>query len=220
MCQPQSMPYFTEQLFEPLGIPNISNPKGFVGRSYPLLDSHAIFPQALPAGKGLAPLAFHCSSGGALLTDTYDATGRCAASGYVATAYDPRNPEVFLPPCVVGPKSHPIVDKAAHSAAQSTASCNPPQRPVAGINAPFRLETLGGQANQASAQHSVMQAEGSSPEASNPVQGELEPRVTRTREKKHACWMCHKSFDRPSTLRKVRTADRIRNPLLSTFFFS
>ena len=26
---------------------------------------------------------------------------------------------------------------------------------------------------------------------------------TRTREKKHACWMCEKSFDRPSTLRKV-----------------
>jgi hypothetical protein len=24
-----------------------------------------------------------------------------------------------------------------------------------------------------------------------------------TREKKHGCWMCHKSFDRPSTLRKV-----------------
>lgn len=26
----------------------------------------------------------------------------------------------------------------------------------------------------------------------------------RPREKKHACWMCEKSFDRPSTLRKVR----------------
>lgn len=25
----------------------------------------------------------------------------------------------------------------------------------------------------------------------------------RIREKRHACWMCHKSFDRPSTLRKV-----------------
>ncbi|KZV77428.1 hypothetical protein PENSPDRAFT_730263 [Peniophora sp. CONT] len=24
----------------------------------------------------------------------------------------------------------------------------------------------------------------------------------RTREKRHACWMCHKAFDRPSTLRK------------------
>ena len=28
---------------------------------------------------------------------------------------------------------------------------------------------------------------------------------TRVREKKHGCWMCHKSFDRPSTLRKVGT---------------
>lgn len=27
--------------------------------------------------------------------------------------------------------------------------------------------------------------------------------VRIAREKKHACWMCHKSFDRPSTLRKV-----------------
>lgn len=26
---------------------------------------------------------------------------------------------------------------------------------------------------------------------------------SRSREKKHGCWMCHKSFDRPSTLRKV-----------------
>ncbi|KAF8548750.1 hypothetical protein OG21DRAFT_1515962, partial [Imleria badia] len=26
----------------------------------------------------------------------------------------------------------------------------------------------------------------------------------RPREKKHGCWMCEKSFDRPSTLRKVR----------------
>lgn len=29
--------------------------------------------------------------------------------------------------------------------------------------------------------------------------------VARPREKKHACWMCEKSFDRPSTLRKVDT---------------
>ena len=28
----------------------------------------------------------------------------------------------------------------------------------------------------------------------------------RTREKRHACWMCHKAFDRPSTLRKVGRA--------------
>jgi hypothetical protein len=27
--------------------------------------------------------------------------------------------------------------------------------------------------------------------------------VPKSREKKHGCWMCHKSFDRPSTLRKV-----------------
>jgi hypothetical protein len=27
--------------------------------------------------------------------------------------------------------------------------------------------------------------------------------ASRPREKKHACWMCEKSFDRPSTLRKV-----------------
>jgi len=26
---------------------------------------------------------------------------------------------------------------------------------------------------------------------------------SKQREKKHGCWMCHKSFDRPSTLRKV-----------------
>ena len=30
----------------------------------------------------------------------------------------------------------------------------------------------------------------------------------RPREKKHACWMCEKSFDRPSTLRKVRRPPR------------
>jgi hypothetical protein len=29
--------------------------------------------------------------------------------------------------------------------------------------------------------------------------------AARPREKKHACWMCEKSFDRPSTLRKVNT---------------
>jgi hypothetical protein len=31
--------------------------------------------------------------------------------------------------------------------------------------------------------------------------------VPKSREKRHGCWMCHKSFDRPSTLRKVSVAD-------------
>ena len=38
----------------------------------------------------------------------------------------------------------------------------------------------------------------------------------RPREKKHGCWMCEKSFDRPSTLRKVRTAPPY-NPLAHPF---
>ena len=34
----------------------------------------------------------------------------------------------------------------------------------------------------------------------------------RPREKKHGCWMCEKSFDRPSTLRKVRIQPRLKSP--------
>lgn len=34
--------------------------------------------------------------------------------------------------------------------------------------------------------------------------GEAEPSARAAgRPKSHGCWMCHKSFDRPSTLRKV-----------------
>jgi hypothetical protein len=36
---------------------------------------------------------------------------------------------------------------------------------------------------------------------------------SRSREKKHGCWMCHKSFDRPSTLRKVCTNPRVSHIL-------
>jgi hypothetical protein len=39
--------------------------------------------------------------------------------------------------------------------------------------------------------------DGESTTASAPATG------GRSREKRHACWMCHKAFDRPSTLRKV-----------------
>ena len=36
----------------------------------------------------------------------------------------------------------------------------------------------------------------------NPGEGEAQT-SQRVRHKRHACWMCHKSFDRPSTLKKV-----------------
>ena len=50
---------------------------------------------------------------------------------------------------------------------------------------------------------SIRTACASSSRSVPPRSTKTEGSASRPREKKHACWMCEKSFDRPSTLRKV-----------------
>jgi hypothetical protein len=48
------------------------------------------------------------------------------------------------------------------------------------------------------------------------VYGHAAASHSRPREKKHGCWMCHKSFDRPSTLRKVGSPSQRASSMSST----
>jgi hypothetical protein len=208
-------PQMTRETPHPLGTPNPgdSGQKIIHEQSQPLPYTSVEGSRDCWANRhGNVPLFSHpapttTAIGGSTSTnvhsadDPFDATGRLSYRSLTAATVDPPPPnlQTFCPPGVIGSATDTRrfeVDKVAVPLPAFDVT------PHHSTHSPGDMAMFLNHQNNPPSPYPSMHANRAllPPEPG----GDDDARATRMREKKHACWMCHKSFDRPSTLRKVR----------------
>jgi hypothetical protein len=211
-ASPQGDPRATQTLGNPISEDHV-NPTGFVGRSHLPPTDHGDIYQALPASNDPGPLAFQSGETSiGTRHKAFDATGRLFSRGSLAAVFDPPSLQTFRPPCTLGSQNECRFtdNKFMRSLAPEAVALPQSQSHRFGGEMAISLRTdhiHDSSTSRLPPLHAVMRADRSQSTLQFIAQLphiEDETRTTRVREKRHPCWMCHKSFDRPSTLRKVR----------------
>jgi hypothetical protein len=211
-ASPQGDSRVTQTLGNPISEDHI-NPIGFVGRSLLPLTDHGAIHQALPASNDPGPLAFQSvETSIGTRHKAFDATGRLFSRGSLTAVFDPPSLQTFRPPCTLGSQNECRFtdNKFVRPLASEVVALPQSQshRFAGEMAISLRTDNIhDSSSSRLPPLHSVMRAE--RPQSALQFIAQLprfedETRITRVREKRHPCWMCHKSFDRPSTLRKVR----------------
>jgi hypothetical protein len=186
---------------------------GFVGRSHSLPTDYGSL-QALPATTDPDLSAFQSveTSIGTRPIKAFDATEGLFGCGSLAAAvFDPPTLPTFRSPCTLCSKNKCqfMDNKFVRPIALETAAL--PQSQFHPFGGEMAISLHSSLVHDSPSLLSPLQAVKGAEKPQSAVKSiaplpctEDGTRVTRVREKKHPCWMCTKSFDRPSTLRKVR----------------